>query len=271
MIRSFRKPPNKNSTTSFGTNLKFYTIGAGRGGSGTVEFGGKTYALNERFRKNAPIIQANPSPKEFRNGPGQFDEIDELEERRHLETLSNSMRDPQELERQRYRLQQQRDNGGGGGGGRGGRGIGRGGGMVRGVGRGRGMGRGGGRGGTEGSRFDNARENRRRTNFTDGRNIEKLKVKDFVSEDIDWYDFTLSQMKDRSLNIQDDDEETLKLESMGGDYERYVTVPDSIKEQEPIMDQLAAIKNIVGQNAAYKLSDKKLFYETIAKTLKLGT
>ncbi|RHZ68930.1 hypothetical protein Glove_292g52 [Diversispora epigaea] len=260
MIRSFRQPTNNNFTTCFGPNLKFYTslgAGRGRGGGGTIELGGKTFSLT------VPI-KANPPPKKLKVEPGQFDDkvdkVDEVEERQHFETLSNPMRDPQELERQRYRFQQQRGRGGGIGG-RGGGVGGRGGGVGRGVGRGV-----GGAG-----RFDNSgvgRGKNRIRNITENKNLEKPQAKDFISEDIDWYDFTISQMKNHSLNNQDDDEEVLKLESTGGDYERYVSIPNSIDEGETIMIQLEGIKNVIGQNSSYKLSDKKLFYETIAKTLK---
>ncbi|CAG8646669.1 8971_t:CDS:1 [Cetraspora pellucida] len=239
-------------TSNFSTSVP----GLGRGGSGPISLGGKTFTFGETLwlKQGRESPQKNSSPQ-----PGQFD--DAKEEREALKTLSEKLivsekdlsnyggekelrreseyrRPPEydvEMQRQKsrnHRDMQQRETG-----------------TIR------------------------ARSNLRSTAFKKKQhkhidNLKQIQAKEFIVEDINWTNFVTSQIT--SLESKEE-EEAFRLELKGGDYDRYLSVPASIqnmREKDNITNQFESIRILIGQNPSYTLSDKKVFYETLARSLK---
>ncbi|CAG8475047.1 3709_t:CDS:1, partial [Scutellospora calospora] len=92
--------------------------------------------------------------------------------------------------------------------------------------------------------------------------------KEFIAEDINWSDFTASQI---TSSESKEEEAALRLELKGGDYDRYLSVPDSIRnisEKDNVVNQFESVQILIGQNPSYALSEKKVFYETLVRSLK---
>ncbi|CAG8813582.1 13402_t:CDS:2, partial [Racocetra persica] len=76
-------------------------------------------------------------------------------------------------------------------------------------------------------------------------NLKQIQAKEFIVEDINWTNFI--------------------------NYDRYLSVPASIQnvsKKDNVTNQIELMRILIGQNPSYTLSDKKVFYETLARSLK---
>ncbi|CAG8699001.1 23460_t:CDS:1 [Dentiscutata erythropus] len=237
-------------TSNFSTSLP----GLGRGGSGPISLGGKTFTFGEKLwikqgRDILPKNSKNLSPQ-----PGQFDDAEE--ERKALHTLSekliygdgerelgreSSYRRPpgygidyqRQKSRNNSRDTQQRQTG-----------------TTR----------------VKPNVLSTASKKKQHKHID---NLNQIQAKEFIVEDINWSNFTASQPT--SLESKEEEAAALRLELKGGDYDRYLSVPASvwdISEKDKVANQFESIQLLIGQNPSYNLSDKKVFYETLARSLK---
>jgi len=99
----------------------------------------------------------------------------------------------------------------------------------------------------------------------------RLQQTDFVAQDINWSDFVnpnKNELDQTSLEIKEEEQESLRLELEGGDYERYLSFPKSIREKYNLDNDVAtSLQKVIGQNSSYKLSEKKMLYETLFQNL----
>ncbi|CAG8604125.1 16121_t:CDS:1 [Acaulospora morrowiae] len=283
MLRSFRQPNSRTNRNHFSSILTSSTFtqhsnfssdsppgfgrGRGRGGDGTVSLDGKIFSLSEKLwakevEKSKSQRPRESSPKNVNFDPAQFD--DALEDRKHFQSIFEPIKEPyrQELrERQRQGREQRHLS------------------NIR------------QKGNVLNSSYAGDRSRNAKDNFKRRAQVEQSKkqqLKDFVAEDIDWNDFTTSQIN--SLNDlpknQKDEEAARIIESREGDYRRYLPVSNytrtivhqsegteetimSLKNpNDQILDQMDVVKIMIGQNPSYSLSNKLSFYKTLTETLK---
>ncbi|RIB02110.1 hypothetical protein C2G38_2050322 [Gigaspora rosea] len=248
-------------TSNFSTSLP----GLGRGGSGPISLGGKTFTFGEKLwiKQGRDILPKNS--KKLNSQLGQFDDAEE--ERKALHTLSeqliggekeinyltnygdgegdsgreSSYRRPPgygiDYQRQRPRNNsrdmQQRQTGAT---------------RVK-------------------SNVLSTTSKKKQHKHID--NLNQIQAKEFIVEDINWSNFTTLQPI--TLESKEEEAAALRLELKGGDYDRYLSVPESVRdisEKDKVANQFESIQLLIGQNPSYTLSDKKVFYETLARSLK---
>ncbi|CAB4487068.1 hypothetical protein GLOIN_2v1625060 [Rhizophagus irregularis DAOM 181602=DAOM 197198] len=99
----------------------------------------------------------------------------------------------------------------------------------------------------------------------------QLQQTDFVAQDINWSEFINSnanELDQITLENKEEEQKALQLELEGGDYDRYLSIPKSIQEKFNFDNDIAnSLQIVIGQNPSYKLSEKKLVYETLFQNL----
>jgi len=241
-----------NIPSSFTQNALFSSScpGFGRGSINQVTLGGKSILLSRQE------ININPESKaEVNVKPGQFD--DAIEERNIMfQSLAEPIKDPikqlyeerqlsSQLERERNinNQKQRRSNQGS---------------------HKKKMEQTGSNINQKDQFKKSIRENNKRDN--DKRQLQQT---DFVAKDINWSDFiNSSQLDQPTLENKEEEQEALRLELEGGDYDRYLSLPKTIQEKFNFDNNLTdSLQKVVGQNPSYKLSEKKLVYETLLQNL----
>jgi hypothetical protein len=103
----------------------------------------------------------------------------------------------------------------------------------------------------------------------------QLQQTDFVAQDINWSEFVNSnanELDQITLENKEEEQRALRLESEGGDYDRYLSFPKSIQEKFNFDNDIAnSLQKVIGQNPSYKLSEKKLVYDTLFQNLNTPT
>ncbi|GES86789.1 hypothetical protein GLOIN_2v1625060 [Rhizophagus clarus] len=100
---------------------------------------------------------------------------------------------------------------------------------------------------------------------------KQLQPSDFVAQDINWselIDSNANELDQITFVDKEEERKALWLELEGGDYDRYLSFPKSIQEKFNFDNDIAnSLQKVIGQNPSYKLSEKKLVYETLFQNL----
>ncbi|RIA93547.1 hypothetical protein C1645_819305 [Glomus cerebriforme] len=257
-------------SSSFTQNALFSSScsGLGRGSMNQVTIGGKSISLNRQ------VMNINPEPKiKINVQPGQFDDAME-ESKKIFQSLAEPIKEPlkqlyeerqlssPQLRRERninYKQQLQSNQ------------------LNIGVHKKKME-----LNGNQKNRFEKEHEpsiyqvkQSSRKNNNKNNRTRQLQQTDFVTQDINWSDFINSntnELDQLSSENQEEEKEALRLELEGGDYDRYLSFPKSIQKKFNFDNDIAnSLKKGIGQNPSYKLSEKKLFYETLFQNLNIPT